>query len=239
MTLNFRRTCESTVTTVCRAQAHASRQPTWSQVPQNLYYGRFELDGDFRVLSLQLCDSGDSGAVQRLGGGDGACDFSLRLGFRIRTVNIWVWTRRAVRGANVRLTALSPLSELYGRKRPLFVGFVLFAVFQIPVAVAQNLETVLICRFLQGLFGSAPTAIVGGALVSGTGHPYFLCLPAKVPALQRHILMMTSVDQADFWDARERGFAMPAFGQWSTFTQEKALRFVPSIAYRGSPFTNV
>lgn len=53
-----------------------------------------------------------------------------------------------------------PLSELYGRKRPLFVGMFVFAIFQIPVAVAQNLQTIFICRFLGGLFASAPLAIV-------------------------------------------------------------------------------
>ena len=53
-----------------------------------------------------------------------------------------------------------PLSELYGRKQPLFVGMFVFAIFQIPVAVAQNLQTIFICRFLGGLFASAPLAIV-------------------------------------------------------------------------------
>ncbi|PYH94910.1 MFS multidrug transporter [Aspergillus ellipticus CBS 707.79] len=57
-----------------------------------------------------------------------------------------------------------PLSELYGRKRPLFVGFFIFSIFQIPVAVARNLETIMICRFLGGLFASAPLAIIGGML---------------------------------------------------------------------------
>lgn len=47
---------------------------------------------------------------------------------------------------------------------PLFVGFFIFAIFQIPVAVAQNIETIIICRFLQGLAGCAPLTIVGGAL---------------------------------------------------------------------------
>jgi DHA1 family multidrug resistance protein-like MFS transporter len=59
-----------------------------------------------------------------------------------------------------------PLSELYGRKRPLFVGIFIFAIFQIPVAVAQNLQTIFICRFLGGLFASAPLAIVSSSLVS-------------------------------------------------------------------------
>jgi DHA1 family multidrug resistance protein-like MFS transporter len=57
-----------------------------------------------------------------------------------------------------------PFSELFGRMIPLFVGFAIFAIFQIPVAVAQNIETIMICRFIQGLAGCAPLAIVGGAL---------------------------------------------------------------------------
>jgi MFS transporter, DHA1 family, multidrug resistance protein len=56
------------------------------------------------------------------------------------------------------------MSEIFGRKIPLFTGFTLLAIFQIPVAVAQNIETIMICRFLQGLFGCAPLAVVGGAL---------------------------------------------------------------------------
>jgi MFS family permease len=46
---------------------------------------------------------------------------------------------------------------------PLFTGFAIFAIFQVPVAVAQNLHTILICRFLVVCSG-APLAIVGGAL---------------------------------------------------------------------------
>ena len=57
-----------------------------------------------------------------------------------------------------------PLSELFGRKLPLFFGFIVFIIFNIPVAVAQNLQTIFICRFLSGLFASAPLAVVGGAL---------------------------------------------------------------------------
>lgn len=59
--------------------------------------------------------------------------------------------------------------ELIGRKTPLFIGIFVFAIFQIPVAVAQNVETIMICRFLSGFFGSAPLAIVGGAFVDFWG----------------------------------------------------------------------
>ncbi|PPJ52006.1 hypothetical protein CBER1_09643 [Cercospora berteroae] len=57
-----------------------------------------------------------------------------------------------------------PFSELYGRKAPLFVGYFIFAIFQIPVAVATDLQTIFICRFFGGFFASAPLAVVGGAL---------------------------------------------------------------------------
>ena len=53
------------------------------------------------------------------------------------------------------------MSEAYGRTRPLFFGMAVFCIFQVPVAVAQNLETIFICRFLGGVFGAAPLAIIG------------------------------------------------------------------------------
>lgn len=58
-----------------------------------------------------------------------------------------------------------PLSEVYGRTRPLFFGVALFCVFQIPLGVANSLTTVLISRFFAGLFGAAPLAILGGLYV--------------------------------------------------------------------------
>ncbi|KIW95082.1 uncharacterized protein Z519_03665 [Cladophialophora bantiana CBS 173.52] len=58
-----------------------------------------------------------------------------------------------------------PLSEIYGRKAPLFAGMATFAIFQIPVAVAHDLQTLFVCRFFGGVFGSAPVAILGGMYV--------------------------------------------------------------------------
>lgn len=57
-----------------------------------------------------------------------------------------------------------PASEAFGRRVPLHLGYVLFAIFQIPVAVSTNVETVMLGRFFGGFFASAPLAIVGGAL---------------------------------------------------------------------------
>jgi DHA1 family multidrug resistance protein-like MFS transporter len=57
-----------------------------------------------------------------------------------------------------------PLSELFGRKWPLLIPYAAFGIMQIPVAVAQNVETIMLCRFLGGVFASSPLGIVGGAL---------------------------------------------------------------------------
>jgi DHA1 family multidrug resistance protein-like MFS transporter len=55
--------------------------------------------------------------------------------------------------------AWGPLSERFGRKRPLLTGFFAFAIFQIPLALSPNLATVLISRFLEGAFGAAAMVI--------------------------------------------------------------------------------
>ncbi|KAF1940443.1 MFS general substrate transporter [Clathrospora elynae] len=60
--------------------------------------------------------------------------------------------------------AFGPMSEVLGRKPPLFFGFAVFAIFQIPVALAQNITTICVGRFLGGFFASAPLAVIGGAL---------------------------------------------------------------------------
>ncbi|TEA13322.1 Citrinin biosynthesis cluster MFS transporter mrr1 [Colletotrichum sidae] len=57
-----------------------------------------------------------------------------------------------------------PLSERYGRKGPLVIGYVSFALLQLPAANAQNLFTIFASRFLQGVFGAAPSAILSGTL---------------------------------------------------------------------------
>jgi len=58
-----------------------------------------------------------------------------------------------------------PMSEAFGRTRPMFLGMLGFCILQIPVAVATNLETIFICRFLAACFGVAPLAILGGMFV--------------------------------------------------------------------------
>ncbi|PKX93204.1 MFS transporter [Aspergillus novofumigatus IBT 16806] len=57
-------------------------------------------------------------------------------------------------------TFFSPLSELQGRRLPILIGMFGFTVFQFAVATAENLQTVIICRFFGGFFGSCPIAVV-------------------------------------------------------------------------------
>lgn len=84
--------------------------------------------------------------------------------FNVSTEVMVLGTSLVVFGFALGPLCWAPLSELYGRRIPLFSGYLVFAFFQIPVAVAKNLETILVCRFLMGVFGCSPLAVVGGAL---------------------------------------------------------------------------
>ncbi|KAJ5200591.1 Major facilitator superfamily domain general substrate transporter [Penicillium cf. griseofulvum] len=84
--------------------------------------------------------------------------------FNVSTEVMVLGTSLVVFGFALGPLCWAPLSELYGRRIPLFSGYAIFAIFQIPVAVAQNLETILVCRFLIGVFGCSPLAVVAGAM---------------------------------------------------------------------------
>ncbi|OCK83275.1 major facilitator superfamily transporter [Lepidopterella palustris CBS 459.81] len=54
----------------------------------------------------------------------------------------------------------APFSELKGRRIPLVGASFGFAIFSVAVAVAKDLQTVLICRFWSGFFGACPLTCV-------------------------------------------------------------------------------
>jgi DHA1 family bicyclomycin/chloramphenicol resistance-like MFS transporter len=60
--------------------------------------------------------------------------------------------------------AVGPLSDMYGRKAPLYVGLAVFAVGSVGSALAPTIESLIAFRFLQGLGASAgmviPRAVV-------------------------------------------------------------------------------
>jgi len=61
----------------------------------------------------------------------------------------------------LRLCSLlwAPFSELYGRRLPILVSSLGFTLFTFAVATAENLQTIMICRFFSGIFGSCPLAV--------------------------------------------------------------------------------
>lgn len=59
---------------------------------------------------------------------------------------------------------LAPLSEYFGRQPVYVVSWFLLCLFQMPIALAPNIGTVLVCRFLAGLAGGAPLTNTGGSI---------------------------------------------------------------------------
>ena len=62
-------------------------------------------------------------------------------------------------GYGVGPAVWGPLSELKGRKLPLLLGNFGFSVFAAGTAVAKDLQTLMICRFFMGVFGSCPLVV--------------------------------------------------------------------------------
>lgn len=58
----------------------------------------------------------------------------------------------------------APLSELYGRKLAVLTPFFIASAFTFGAGAAKDTQTLLIARFFQGFFGSAPVTNTGGVL---------------------------------------------------------------------------
>ncbi|KAK4034418.1 major facilitator superfamily domain-containing protein [Parachaetomium inaequale] len=58
----------------------------------------------------------------------------------------------------------SPLAEFYGRRPIYLCSFAGFIIWLIPSAVAQNIQTMIVARFFQGLAGSAFLSVSGGTV---------------------------------------------------------------------------
>ncbi|KAF4543191.1 uncharacterized protein LTHEOB_6925 [Lasiodiplodia theobromae] len=69
-----------------------------------------------------------------------------------------------VAGLGLGPMILSPLSEFYGRRPIYVVSYSFFLIWLIPCAVAQNMATTLVARFLDGLSGSAFLSVAGGTV---------------------------------------------------------------------------
>ena len=58
----------------------------------------------------------------------------------------------------------APLSEVYGRKSAVLTPTFIAGIFAFGAGAAKDVQTLMICRFFQGVFGSAPVTNTGGVL---------------------------------------------------------------------------
>lgn len=89
-----------------------------------------------------------------------------------------------VLGFSVGPLLWSPLSEQIGRQPVYFISLGLYTIFNIPCAVAKNIGTELVCRFLCGVFASSGLCLVGGSIADmfpsrtrGKAIAYFAAAP--------------------------------------------------------------
>ena len=54
----------------------------------------------------------------------------------------------------------APFSELQGRKLPICIGMLGFTIFTFGCAAGKDIQTIMLCRFFTGFFGSCPLAVV-------------------------------------------------------------------------------
>ncbi|MBL3701022.1 Bcr/CflA family efflux MFS transporter [Leucobacter luti] len=89
-------------------------------------------------------------------------------------------------GLGIGQLVAGPLSDRFGRKRPLVIGVILFAILSAVCALAPTIEVLLVARFLQGLAGSAGVVIsmaVARDLFHGVELSRMLSLLALVTSL--------------------------------------------------------
>ncbi|KAI9762421.1 MAG: hypothetical protein M4579_000397 [Chaenotheca gracillima] len=69
-----------------------------------------------------------------------------------------------VMGLGIGPLFLAPLSEFYGRRPIYLCSFSMFLIWIIPCAVAQNIQTMLVSRFIDGFAGAAFLSVAGGTV---------------------------------------------------------------------------
>ncbi|KAL4985935.1 major facilitator superfamily domain-containing protein [Aspergillus falconensis] len=73
-------------------------------------------------------------------------------------LSLFIW------GMGVGPLILAPLSEIYGRRIIYITSLTFFLIFLLPCAVATNVQTLLVGRFLNGFSGSAFLSVAGGTV---------------------------------------------------------------------------
>lgn len=66
----------------------------------------------------------------------------------------------------------APFSEWRGRKWPLTIGMLGNGIFSVGSAVSKDIETLIICRFFAGMFGTSTLTVVPGVLADIFTHTH-------------------------------------------------------------------
>ena len=120
-----------------------------------------------------------------------------------------------------------PLSDRYGRKKPLVTGVILFAVLSAVCAMAPTIEVLLAARFFQGLAGAAGVVIsmaVARDLFEGVELSRMLSLLALVTSLAPIIAPVIGGQLARIMDWRGIFFVLAGVGLVLVFVATFGLR---------------
>ncbi|KAG8904587.1 hypothetical protein FRB99_001505 [Tulasnella sp. 403] len=131
------------------------------------------------VLNATFASSAPSGVVEQL-----VPKFHLNHSTTVLTISLFV------AGYCVGPLLWGPLSEQYGRKPILLVGFGVYTLFQLGAALSENAATLLIMRFLGGTFAASPLTTSGGIIadiwnadIRGKALAFFTLAPFAGPAI--------------------------------------------------------
>ncbi|KAJ5714644.1 uncharacterized protein N7483_011825 [Penicillium malachiteum] len=84
--------------------------------------------------------------------------------FHIGEVTATLGTSLLLFGFGLGPILSAPLSEFYGRKKPVLIPYFISIMFSFATATAKDTQTIMITRFFSGFFGGAPITNTSGVL---------------------------------------------------------------------------
>lgn len=131
------------------------------------------------TLAVALASSAYSGAIEHV-----IIDFGCSEEVSVLGLSIMVL------GYAMGPVLWAPLSELYGRRYVLILSFVVYTLWMCVTCASQNIATLIVFRFLAGIFGSSSLVIPGGEIADmfppetrGLGIGIFCAAPFLGPSL--------------------------------------------------------
>ncbi|KAH8808662.1 major facilitator superfamily domain-containing protein [Xylogone sp. PMI_703] len=131
------------------------------------------------TLAVALASSAYSGAIEHI-----IIDFGCSEEVSIMGLSLMVL------GYAMGPLLWGPLSEIYGRRYPFLISFVIYTMWMAVTCAAKNIGTVIVFRFFAGVFGSSSLVIPGGEIadmfpaeIRGLGIAVFCAAPFLGPSV--------------------------------------------------------